>query len=80
MTGSIMVINGTEKEIFVFVSKYSGGDDTWLKLDAGGRESWARSGWELVAFRDANDDIRAGVYVPVNSVVTFFSFKHITVL
>ncbi|KAI0807571.1 hypothetical protein C8Q74DRAFT_1228083 [Fomes fomentarius] len=78
--GSIIVINASNEDISSFVSKYSDGDDNWFKVTAGGRDSWSRKGWELVAFKNANDTKRAGVYVPVNSTVTFHSFTNIAVV
>ncbi|CDO70369.1 hypothetical protein BN946_scf184999.g9 [Trametes cinnabarina] len=79
--GSIIVNNATGSTITVFVSKYSnsGGDDSWFNVPANSRESWSRNGWELVAFKNSNDTTRAGVYVPVESTVTFHSFSNISV-
>ncbi|KAI0807573.1 hypothetical protein C8Q74DRAFT_1228096 [Fomes fomentarius] len=79
--GSIIVINASNEEISSFISKYSNsnGDDNWFKVAAGGRDSWGRGSWELVAFKNANNTYRAGVYVPVNSTVTFHSFTNIAV-
>ncbi|KAI9067848.1 hypothetical protein FKP32DRAFT_1588204 [Trametes sanguinea] len=79
--GSIIVNNATGSTITVFVSKYSnsGGDDSWFNVPANTRESWSRNGWELVAFKNSNDTTRAGVYVSVESTVTFHSFSNITV-
>ncbi|KAI9067858.1 hypothetical protein FKP32DRAFT_1562880 [Trametes sanguinea] len=79
--GSIIVINSSGSTVAAFVSKYSnsGGDDGWFNLAAGGRDSWGRNGWELVAFKDSNDTTRAGVYVKVDSTVTFYSFSNIVV-
>ncbi len=78
--GSIIVINSSGQEVSAFVSKYSrnSADDNWFKVAANAHESWTRDGWELVAFKDSNDTHRAGVYVPVNSTVTFHSFTNIT--
>ncbi|KAI0642683.1 hypothetical protein C8Q79DRAFT_1013353 [Trametes meyenii] len=79
---SIIVINKSSSAVSVFVSKYSNssGDDSWFTVAAGGRDSWGRKGWELVAFKNASDTDRAGVYVPANSVVTFNDLAHISVL
>ncbi|KAH9855363.1 hypothetical protein C2E23DRAFT_619483 [Lenzites betulinus] len=73
MTGSIIVINNTSSPITLFVSKYSrpSANDNWFTLAPGARDSWARDGWELVAFKNGNDTDRGGVYVKVNSTVTF---------
>ncbi|KAI0324311.1 hypothetical protein GY45DRAFT_1263066 [Cubamyces sp. BRFM 1775] len=64
--GSIIVINSSSSDIFVFVSKHSNssGFDDWSKLAPGERDAWSRNEWELVAFRNADDTARAGVYVP----------------
>ncbi|KAI0373548.1 hypothetical protein BV20DRAFT_743668 [Pilatotrama ljubarskyi] len=77
---SIIIVNGSSSTLHVFVSKYtnSNGSDAWFTVDAGKRESWSRSGWELVAFKNADDTKRAGVYVPVNSTVTYRSLGDIT--
>ncbi|KAI0676446.1 hypothetical protein C8Q78DRAFT_1073251 [Trametes maxima] len=79
---NIIVINNSSSAISVFVSKYSNsnGDDSWFTISPGARDSWNRAGWELVAFKNANDTNRAGVYVPTNAVVTFHDFVHISVL
>ena len=79
--GAIIVVNNSSAAIHVFVSKYSNsnGSDEWYTIAAGKRDSWARSGWELVAFKNANDTDRAGTYVPVNSEVVFTDLAHVTV-
>ena len=79
--GSIIVVNASSQTISCFVSKYSnsGADDNWFTLSPGQRDSWGRNGWELVAFKNANDSKRAGVYVRANSTVTFHSFDNIVV-
>ena len=79
--GAIIVVNNSPAAIHVFVSKYSNsnGSDEWYTIAAGKRDSWARSGWELVAFKNANDTDRAGKYVPVNSEVVFTDLAHVTV-
>ena len=79
--GAIIVVNNSSAAIHVLVSKYSNsnGSDEWYTIAAGKRDSWARSGWELVAFKNANDTDRAGRYVPVNSEVVFTDLAHITV-
>ena len=79
--GAIIVVNNSSAAIHVFVSKYSNsnGSDEWYTIAAGKRDSWARSGWELVAFKNANDTDRAGKYVPVNSEVVFTDLAHIAV-
>ena len=79
--GAIIVVNNSSAAIHVFVSKYtnSNGSDEWYTIAAGKRDSWARSGWELVAFKNANDTDRAGTYVPVNSEVVFNDLAHIAV-
>ncbi|KAI0676445.1 hypothetical protein C8Q78DRAFT_1073250 [Trametes maxima] len=79
---NIIVINKSSSAVSAFVSKYSNsdGDDSWFNLAPGARDSWNRAGWELVAFKNANDSNRAGVYVPSNAVVTFNDFgSNITV-
>ncbi|KAI8993816.1 hypothetical protein BD414DRAFT_456951 [Trametes punicea] len=81
MPGSIIVHNAAPVPISVFVSKYtnSKGSDIWFTVPADTRESWERDGWELVAFKNTDDTHRAGVYVRVDSTVTFYTFKDITV-
>ncbi|OSD01514.1 hypothetical protein PYCCODRAFT_1369433 [Trametes coccinea BRFM310] len=80
--GSIIVINNSGSPISVFVSKYSNSDgsDAWFTLQPGGRDSWSRKGWELVAFKNANDTNRTGVYVPADSTVTFDDMAHVSVV
>ncbi|KAL7277298.1 hypothetical protein ACG7TL_009154 [Trametes sanguinea] len=80
--GSIIVINNSGSPISVFVSKYSNSDgsDAWFTLQPGGRDSWSRKGWELVAFKNAKDSNRTGVYVPADSTVTFDDMAHVSVV
>lgn len=80
MAGSIIVQNNSAGACHVFVSTYSNskGSDDWYVLQPGQRDSWDRSGWELVAFKSGDDTTRSGVYVPKNSTVTFHGFGGIT--
>ncbi|RDX55353.1 hypothetical protein OH76DRAFT_1338416 [Lentinus brumalis] len=79
--GAIIVVNSSSSPIHVFVSKYSNsnGSDEWFTIAPGKRDSWSRNGWELVAFKNANDTDRAGKYVPVNTEVVFTDFARIAV-
>lgn len=79
--GAIVVINNSSGPIHVFISKYSNsnGSDEWYVLEAGKRDSWARNGWEVVAFKNGNDTNRSGRYVEVNSTVTFNNLGDIKV-
>ncbi|KAI0737933.1 hypothetical protein C8Q80DRAFT_283812 [Daedaleopsis nitida] len=78
--GSIIVVNASSQTVSCFVSKYSnsGGDDSWFTLSPGQRDSWGRNGWELVAFKNAGDTNRGGVYTRVDSTVTFHDFNNIS--
>ena len=80
--GAITIINNSSHPIQAFVSKYSNSDgsDKWFTLAPRTRDTWSRKSWELVAFKNPNDSQRAGVYVRVNSTVTFKSFENIAVL
>ncbi|KAI0807756.1 hypothetical protein C8Q74DRAFT_87302 [Fomes fomentarius] len=51
------------QDISSFVSKYSNnkGDDEWFKVNAGGRDSWDRKGWELARPSVLNLTQRKGV-------------------
>ncbi|KAI8993817.1 hypothetical protein BD414DRAFT_264299 [Trametes punicea] len=79
--GSIVIHNATSSPISVSVSAYtnSKGNDSWFTGPAHKRDSWERDGWELVAFKNADDTDRAGVYVPVDSILTFHGLKNIVV-
>ena len=79
--GAIIVVNNSSAAIHVFVSKYtnSNGSDEWYTIAAGKRDTWSRSGWELVAFKNEDDSMRAGVYIPINKKVVFYSFNNIQV-
>ncbi|TFK94871.1 hypothetical protein K466DRAFT_593169 [Polyporus arcularius HHB13444] len=79
--GAIIVVNSSSSPVQVFVSKYSNsnGSDEWFTIAPGKRDSWARNGWELVAFKTGNDTNRAGKYVPVDTEVVFTDLAHITV-
>lgn len=71
--GSIVVINASSEPCHVFVSKWtcSSGEDGWHIIKPGERASWWREGWECVGFKNASDTERAGVYVRVNTIVTY---------
>ncbi|CDO70368.1 hypothetical protein BN946_scf184999.g8 [Trametes cinnabarina] len=78
----IIVANDSSETIYVMVSKYStapNGDDSWFPVASLSSDTWSREGWELVAFKNEQDSRRAGVYVPVDSTVTFVDFAHIDV-
>ncbi|KAI0631147.1 hypothetical protein C8Q77DRAFT_189458 [Trametes polyzona] len=79
--GSIIVVNANSLPCHVFVSKYSrpSAHDDWYTLEPGQRSSWTREGWELVAFKNAADTSRAGVYVRLNTTVTFHDLNAISV-
>ena len=79
--GTFTIVNNTSSAISVFVSKYtnSKGSDDWYSVPAGQAETWDRNGWELVAFKNANDSGRAGVYIHTNKTVTFNSLDNIGV-
>ncbi|KAI0666530.1 hypothetical protein C8Q78DRAFT_983646 [Trametes maxima] len=81
MVSGIIVVNKSSAPISVFVSKYSNskGDDAWFTLGPGASDTWGRSGWELVAFKNHDDSDRAGVYVHANHAVTFNSLHSITI-
>lgn len=80
MAGSIIVYNASSSPCHVFVSKYtnSSGSDDWYTLQPGQRDSWARSGWELVAFKNGDDSVRNGVYVARDTTVTYNGITSIT--
>ncbi|KAI0770934.1 hypothetical protein BD413DRAFT_613466 [Trametes elegans] len=82
MSDSIIVHNASSGAIHAFVSKYTNdkGSDDWFTIGAGQRESWGRNqGWELVAFKNEGDTERAGVYVSVDSIVTYHSLSNTVV-
>lgn len=81
MTGSIIIHNATSQVCHVFVSKYSNNsaNDSWFALQPGQSDSWGRNGWELVAFKNENDSDRGGVYVRVDSTVTYNGLNNINV-
>ncbi|KAI0666556.1 hypothetical protein C8Q78DRAFT_984005 [Trametes maxima] len=81
MPSSIIVANKSSVPIRVFVSKYtnSKGHDDWYTLAPGTSDSWERSGWELVAFKNDDDSDRSGVYVHANHSVTYHSLHNLTI-
>ncbi|KAI0670321.1 hypothetical protein C8Q78DRAFT_1079298 [Trametes maxima] len=81
-SATIIVSNKSSSSITLFVSKFSNptGSDRWYTLAPGRSDSWDRSGWELVAFKNSNDTHRAGVYIHTNQEVAFFNMDHIIVL
>ncbi|KAF4612887.1 hypothetical protein D9613_011119 [Agrocybe pediades] len=62
MTG-FTIFNKSNKAFFVFVSKYSGGDDSWFTLQPGTSDVWTRNGWEVIVFRDPDTGARRGWYL-----------------
>ncbi|KAI0822989.1 hypothetical protein BC628DRAFT_1421375 [Trametes gibbosa] len=79
--GGILVVNASSKPVHVFVSKYTNkdGTDAWYPLAPGGRDTWIRSGYEVVGFKVDTDSEQAGVYVKTNTEVTFHGLANITV-
>lgn len=79
--GSIIVSNLSDEPCHVFVSKYSrpSASDDWFTIPPHSRESWERAGWELVAFKNANDTDLSGVYVRVNSTVSYEAIHNVGV-
>lgn len=79
--GSMIVHNKSNSAVSCFVSKWTsdGGNESWFPLGANCRDSWSRNGWETVGFKNENDTKRAGIYVPINSTVIFYSFDNIKV-
>ncbi|KAI0711015.1 hypothetical protein C8T65DRAFT_187148 [Cerioporus squamosus] len=79
--GAIIIVNNSSSAVSVFVSKYSNssGSDDWFSLGPGKSDSWTRNGWELVAFKNANDTDRAGRYVRQDAKVTYHDLANITV-
>ncbi|KAI0356070.1 hypothetical protein OH77DRAFT_1401835 [Trametes cingulata] len=80
MTGSIIVVNESSGPMHVFVPKDSNkhGHDEWYTIGAGGGNVWMREGWELAAFKNADDTQRAGVYVPTDTTITYRGLNDIT--
>jgi len=75
--GGFLVSNHSAKPIYCFISTTSGGNGDWFKIPPGGNDTWARSGWETIAFKDENDQERKGVYVTNNgskATVDFHGF------
>jgi hypothetical protein len=60
---SFLVNNHSEKLVYCFISTASGGNGDWFKIPPGGNDTWARSGWETIAFKNEDDTERKGVYV-----------------
>ena len=81
MAGGINIRNVSSGNCHVFVSKYSNaqGSDDWYQLGPGQSDTWSRSGWELVAFKNDGDTNRAGRYVLADTTVTFDGLGNITV-
>jgi hypothetical protein len=73
--GSFLVSNRSEKPVFCCISTASGGNGDWFKLPPGGNDTWARSGWETVAFKDENDTERKGVYIKTNGSKAIVDFQ-----
>ncbi|KAI0654351.1 hypothetical protein C8Q70DRAFT_925898, partial [Cubamyces menziesii] len=81
MSGKIIIVNNSTSPVSAFVSKYNtpNGSDAWYVVPAGEAETWHRNGWELVAFKNAADTNRAGVYVQVDKTVIFNTLGHLVV-
>jgi hypothetical protein len=81
--GSFLVNNRSGAIVFCCISTASGGNGDWFKLAPGENETWRRSGWETVAFKNGDDTERKGVYVNnkgTRATIDFHGFdKHIVV-
>jgi hypothetical protein len=62
-SASFVVTNESQGSVFCCISTSSGGNGAWFKLMPGEKETWRRSGWETIAFRNEDDMVRKGVYV-----------------
>ncbi|KAL5492794.1 hypothetical protein ACEPAI_4242 [Sanghuangporus weigelae] len=60
-----------------FVSKYSGGDDSWFSINDSFADDgrWARKGWEVVAIRNKEDTDRRGYYVNAKNHTVYITVK-----
>ncbi|KAF9039042.1 hypothetical protein BJ165DRAFT_1327429, partial [Panaeolus papilionaceus] len=67
MTG-FRIKNGTSLEgLKIFVSSYTGGNDSWYDLPSSfGNDSkchWGRNGWEVIVIHDPKTEQRRGWYM-----------------
>ena len=77
--GEIIVTNNSGAAVSVFVSNTSGGSDAWYSVPDNTSETWSRTSWEVVVFKNDDDTDRAGVYVRVDSTVVYKSLDDISV-
>ncbi|OBZ76782.1 hypothetical protein A0H81_03591 [Grifola frondosa] len=68
--------NVSNQDIYCFVSKYSGGDDSWFRLTSSFKDGrWgSREGWEVVAFKNGADTQRVGFYRTTKGKTTYITF------
>ncbi|KAF9499201.1 hypothetical protein BDN71DRAFT_1442238 [Pleurotus eryngii] len=70
----------SEHKFQAFVSNYSRGQDDWFTLgDSWGTadDRWSRSGWEVIAIRNANDTKRVGYYEYIKGATIYITVKAI---
>ncbi|KAI0323946.1 hypothetical protein GY45DRAFT_1332089 [Cubamyces sp. BRFM 1775] len=80
-TGPIIVVNNSTGSVHAFVSIYNtpNGNGSWQLIPSGVAYSWSRNDWEVVAFKNADDTKRAGVYVQVDTTVIYNSLSNLIV-
>lgn len=71
------ITNFSGRDIWVFVSNYSGGDDRWFPLRVGQTDHWGRSGWELVAMKFWDEDRRGQYQYPRNQEIKIYGKDNI---
>lgn len=70
----------SEHKFQAFVSSYTKGKDDWSTLgDSWGTEDgrWSRSGWEVIAIRNADDTKRVGYYEYVRGATIYITVRAI---
>nr|BCL50800.1 cholesterol binding protein [Grifola frondosa] len=64
--------NVSGQDMHCFVSKYTGGEDSWYLLTSCFRA--AREGSELIAFKNGADTQRVGFYLITKGKITYITF------
>jgi hypothetical protein len=73
--GGFLINNRSNITISCWISTSSGGSNEWFRMRPGEKDTWKRSGWETIAFRNEDDTERTGIYVNNRGSLTTIDFR-----
>ncbi|KDQ50135.1 hypothetical protein JAAARDRAFT_200224 [Jaapia argillacea MUCL 33604] len=71
---AVYVRNLSNHDMQCFITKYTRGDDSWFPI-SNDFQKWERTGWECVAFKNAANTNRKGVYLNAAGKTTNITFR-----